>query len=461
MSHRRFPYLLRASLVAVSLLTMAAAQDLDDMSALVPESLAAMKAERWDEALKLLTQATALKPTVTLRSYGPPFGVVWYRRGICEMKLKRWDQAISSFETCYRDYPNRGPSDGNLYQAKALLKWGEAAAALKQWDVTIQRFRKFLDERDKVRDTFPQGAFYLTLGICHYRLGHIPEGNEQLEIAIRNRDQFPTTDQQIVAGVQALVGTAISGKNEAAMLDFLIHHREALTFEPYRGQNYAAIYLKLGSDAETAAMYRAAAILYSLVTDPALAIRDLDSRVRTTTGTENAELSAALKYLQQNAASETPIGLLKLAGLTSVQEILGETQTAYELREQIERDFPKSAMHPENLHRLAHLRFRRAEASEKEGKPDEIIAAYEKAWMDGTAEPGPSAPALKRWMELLLERNHPGDPLSAFQAGLTFLEAVKNSDSQPAAEDSTTRDEIAKLTKAIQAQLSETTAPTQ
>ena len=459
MLHRRLPHLLRASLTAVSLLTMATAQDLDDVNALVPESLVAMKAERWDEALKLLTQATSLKPAITLRSYGPPFGVVWYRRGICEMKLKRWDQAIRSFETCYRDYPNRGPSNGNLYQTKALLKWGEAAAALKQWEVAIQRFRKFLDERDKVRDTFPQGAFYLTLGICHYRLGHIPEGNEQLEIAIRNRDRFPTTDEQIVAGIQALVGTAIRGNNEAALLDFLTSNREALTFEPYRGQTYAALYLKLGSDAAAAAMNRAALILYGLVTEPTLAIRDLDARVRTTSGTENAELSAALEHMQQDAAGENPIGLLKLVGLASVQETMGEIQAACELREQIDRDFPESSMHSENLHRLAQLRFRRAEAWEKQGQPDEIIAAYEKAWMDGAGSPGPTAPALKRWMDLLLERNHEGDQLSAYHAGLTFLEAVKKSEMEPTDEASTARDEIAKLTKTIQSQLTKTAIP--
>ncbi|MEI7928190.1 MAG: tetratricopeptide repeat protein, partial [Verrucomicrobiales bacterium] len=210
----RIKLVIRGGLVAFWLAAAAAGQELDDLNALVPDSLAAMKAEHWEEALGLLTRATAMTPAAALRSFGPQFGVVWYRRGICELKLRRWEEAIHSFETCYRDYPNRDPSGGNLYQTKALLKWGEAAVGAKKWDLAIARFRKFLDERDKVRDTFPQASFHITLGICQYRLGHLAEGNEQLEIAIRNRASFPTSDDQIVAGIQVLVAAAISGGNE-------------------------------------------------------------------------------------------------------------------------------------------------------------------------------------------------------------------------------------------------------
>ncbi|OYV05867.1 MAG: hypothetical protein CFE26_09355, partial [Verrucomicrobiales bacterium VVV1] len=244
----RLLHVIRIGISAGCLLSAAAAQDIDALSALLPESLAAMKAEKWEDALKLLTQSTTLKPDEASRAFGPQYGVVWYRRGICEMKLQRWDAAIHSFETCYRDYPNRGSSGGNLYQTKALLKWGESAVGAKRWDLAISRFQKFLVERDRTHDQFHQGAFHVTLGICHYRLGHLPDGNEQLEIAIRNRETFPTSADQIVAGIQALVAAAITGKNEAAVLDFLSNNRAYLSLEPHHALAYAAVYLKLASD---------------------------------------------------------------------------------------------------------------------------------------------------------------------------------------------------------------------
>ena len=439
--------------VSTLLAHMAPAQDLDDLNTLVPDSFAAMKAEHWDEALKLLSKATAMKPTEALRSYGPQYGVVWYRRGVCEMKLHRWEEAIQSFETCYRDYPNRGAAGGNLYQTKALLKWGEAAVGAKNWDLAISRFRKFLDERDKARDTFPQGAFYVTLGICHYKLANIPEGNEQLEIAIRNKENFPTTEDQIVAGIQALVGAAIATGNEPALLDFLSSNGKALEFPPYRAQRHTAVFLKLASDAAAVKMNRAALRLFQLVVEPGSAIEDFQSRLRSASGPDRAALEAGLKSLEESEHGEAPIGLLKLSGLASVHEAMGELQTACELRERIEEGFPEAGTRLENLDRLTELRLRLAESKVQGGKPDEAITIYEKAWMEGAVIPGPAARAAKRWMELLWERNHEGDRLSACRGGLSFLEMTKDGELALTEGDRAARNEVAELTKAMQAGL--------
>ena len=453
MAFARIQPVIRGGLVAFWLAAASSGQELDDLNALVPDSLAAMKAEHWEEALGLLTRATAMKPAAALRSFGPQFGVVWYRRGICELKLRRWEEAIHSFETCYRDYPNRGPSGGNLYQTKALLKWGEAAVGAKKWDLAIVRFRKFLDERDKVRDTFPQASFYITLGICHYRLGHLAEGNEQLEIAIRNRESFPTSDEQIVAGIQVLVGAAISGGNEQAMLDFLASNQAALAIEPHRACNFSTVYLTLAADAAAAKMNRAALALYQLTPDPGRVISELKTLATSGPAPEQAAWAQQLKRFEENERSETSSGLLKLAGLAGVQEALGGTQAACDLREQIQRDFPGSVMHHENLRRLNLLRFRLAEAAEAENKPDQAIAAYEKLWMDEECRSVLSARAVKRWMELLLHRNHEGDRLSACRGGISYLEVSRTSTTDLSDEDQAATEEVGKLTKRLQTEM--------
>jgi len=450
MPARRFLHLIRSGLLAFCLVARVAAQDLDELSTLVPESLTAMKSEKWDDALKLLTKATEMKTAEALRAFGPQFGVVWYRRGICEMKLQRWEAAMGSFETCYRDYPNRGSSGGNLYQTKALLKWGESAVGAKQWELAISRFRKFLDERDKTRDKFQQGTFHITFGICHYRLGHLAEGNEQLEIAIRNRGSFPTSDDQIVAGIQALAAAAIAWKNEAALLDFLSSNEAALSFEPHRALAYAPVYLKLASDAANAGLHRTALALYRRVVDPAVAAAGLKARL-VSPGGDKATLELALKRLEEDSRSPAPIGLLKLSGMASTEEAMGNFLAVCEIREQIVRDFPGSSLEMENLRRLSTIRQRLAMAAEGEGKTDEAIAAYEKAWMD--SRDGTAARAAKRWMELVWQRNQEGDRLSAYRGGLSFLEATKEEESELSDEDRAVRDEIGKLTRTFQVAL--------
>ncbi len=448
----RLLHVIRIGLLAGCLLTAAAAQEMDELSTLLPESLAAMKDEKWEDALKLLTQSTTMKPEEALRAFGPQYGAVWYRRGICEMKLQRWEAAVHSFETCYRDYPNRGPSGGNLYQTKALLKWGESAVGAKRWDLAISRFQKFLVERDRTRDKFQQGVFHVTLGICHYRLGHIPEGNEQLEIAIRNRETFPTSADQIVAGIQALVAAAITGKNEAALLDFLSNNQASLSLEPHRALAYAAVYLKLASDADTSGMPRAALALYQHVVDPAAAAVELKTRL-TSPGADKSLLEPALLRLEEDSRSPHPIRLLKLAGMASAEEANGNRQTACGLREQVARDFPESPVIGENLLRLTRLRLELAVEAEREGKTDEAIAVYEKTWMEGKG--GSAAKAAKRWMEMVWERNREGDRMSACRGGLSFLEAAEEAEIELTDDDRAARDEVASLTRTLRATLGE------
>lgn len=450
-------HVIRISLSAGCLCTAAAAQDIDELNSLLPESLAAMKAEKWEDALGMLTKTTAMNPEEASRGFGPQYGVVWYRRGICEMKLKRWDEAIRSFETCYRDYPNRGPSGGNLYQTKALLKWGESAVGAKRWEIAISRFHKFLVERDKTRDKFQPGAFYVTLGVCHFRLGQIPEGNEQLEIAIRNRETFPTTPDQIAVGIQALVAAAIENKNEAAVLDFLSSNHSALGFEPHRALAYATVYLKLASDAGASGMHRSALALYQQVPDPERAAIELKGRLDSS-GANPPELAAALKQLEENSRSETPIGLLRLAGWASAQEALGNQQLACEARERIVRDYPDSPLSQENLLRLTSIRVGVAQELEREGRIEEAISGYEKAWLDGAGRD--VAVATKRWMELVWNRNLAGDRLSACRRGLSYLEATKEQEVEMSEQDRSAHDEVAKLVRSFQARLTAKAVPT-
>ena len=272
----------RVCVVSLLLNGSAFSQDVT-LDSLVVESRAAMDEQVWEKALELNTRAlTQFGGDQPLKKYGPQFGIIFYRKGLCEMKLKRWSEAMVSFETCYRDFPNgRTEKDGgNIYQKLALLKWAEAAMGGEQWELALARFRKFIEERDKVRDKYPQGSYQVNLAICLFKLGQISEGCESLEIAIRNRDVFPTPDVGIMAGFQALVGAAIEKKNEQAVLDFMGKNRSGLSIEPYEMYRFSPTMMKLAGDAVACGMWRAALALYQLVPPTDVAISDVRARLK-------------------------------------------------------------------------------------------------------------------------------------------------------------------------------------
>lgn len=343
--NRRGIFSFLAMLAALAMALPSVAQD-EDLETLVNRAHAAMEAERWQEALASNTAAVArFGGKDSLRNYGAQFGAIHYRKGICEMKLQRWDEAMRSFEICYRDFPNDGATaeNANVFQKLALLKWGEAAMAAEDWELAISRFRKFTLERDKLRDVFPRGVFYISTAVCHYRLGRIPEGNESLEIAIRNQRLFPTPDEGVIAGFQALATAAISQKNEQALLDFIGKNRGELTMEPYLMHRYSRVFLKLAGDAVAVGMTRAAFALYSFV--PATEAALDDAKARSLPENEIAALEAEL-------AGKNPPEAIKLTGIAYLHEKNGNLRGAIAAYQQLETCFPHSENREANLFNL-------------------------------------------------------------------------------------------------------------
>jgi outer membrane protein assembly factor BamD (BamD/ComL family) len=335
-----------AMLAALAAVVLPAAAEDGDLETLVKRANAAMHAERWQEALASSTAAVErFGKDDPLRNYGAQFGAVHYRKGICEMKLKHWDEAMRSFEICYRDFPNHGATaeNGNVFQKMALLKWGEAAMAAENWELAISRFSKFTVERDKRRDAFPQGVFYISNAVCHYRLGRIPEGNENLEIAIRNQRLFSTPDEGIIGGFQALATAAVSQRNEQALLDFIGKNRGELMMEPALMHHYSRVFLKLAGDAAASGMTRAAFALYSFVPDTQAALDD--AKARNFPEKEITNLEAEL-------SGKNPPEMIKLAAVAYLHEKNGNLRGAIAAYQQLETHFPHSGNREANFFNL-------------------------------------------------------------------------------------------------------------
>ena len=149
-----------------------------------------MKRHEWEPALKLLTQFIERIDRRDRISFPARFGVIWYRKGYCELKLGRYAEARRSFAICYRDFPNRSPkvrAAGNIHHERALLKWGDAARGAGDFAVAARLYKKFLAERNPRRDKVSMPDIYSKLSICHSKLGKIPEASRFLELALKAR----------------------------------------------------------------------------------------------------------------------------------------------------------------------------------------------------------------------------------------------------------------------------------
>jgi tetratricopeptide (TPR) repeat protein len=359
-----------AGLMAVPmLLTAPAARGQEALGDLVSKSLQAMNAEKWEEALAILNAAVqrfGKNPGI----WGPQFGVIYYRKGICEMKLKRWSEAMKSFETCYRDFPNAGTQvkagGGNVYHKKALLKWGEAAMGAEDWGLAIRQFNKFLQERDKTNpsDNYPLGSFQINMAICHYRLGKIPEGNGYLETAIKNKNdpQYNIPDAGIAAAFQALVVAVIDKNNEKALLDFIEKNRADITLAPFEMADFTKLYMKLAADAIAVDMERAAMQLYQLIPSTEATLEDTRNRI-TALGTRpgvkdgnrmvnTQKLKDNLKMMESDIRVAKYPEVTKLAAGAFLHEQDGDTRSAFAAYEMLELYYPKAERREDNLYNL-------------------------------------------------------------------------------------------------------------
>ena len=352
-------FILSATLLVTSVLLPA-----QELATLVDDGLKAMNEKKWEQALALNAQAIEKHGANAKEAYdlyGPQFGMIWFRKGVCELQLKKFDDAMKSFEVVHKDFPNTPEKDGNPFVKMALLKWGEAAMGGEKYQLAIDKWEQFIKERTP-KDKFPQGLFHVNMAICHYHVGAIPKGNEHLEIAIKNKVAFSTPNTAIVSAFQVLVDASLKAENEQAFLDFVDKNKGALMIEPFEMQRFSKIFMKLAGDAIAAEKVKSALTLYEFVPPTQVAIDDLSARIKTlgklpafTDGSaklNRAQMEADLAALKAEQAGNKSLEMIKLAAIAYIYEAQGYVPGAYAAYYQLETFYSKSEKREDNLFNL-------------------------------------------------------------------------------------------------------------
>jgi len=352
-------FILSATLLVTS--TLLPAQEL---ATLVDDGLKAMTEGKWEQALALNAQAIekyGQNSAEALKTYGPQFGIIWYRKGACELQLKKFDDAIKSFQTTYTDFPNTKERDGNPFDKMSLLKWGEAAMGNEQYQVAIDQWLKFLNERT-AKDKYPEGLFHVNMAICHYKIGEVAKGNEHLEMAITNKVRFATPNTAIVSAFQVLVDISLQADSEQVFLDFVAKNKGGVLIEPFEMQKFSKIFMKLAGDAVAADKIKTALLLYQFVPPTQVAIDDLTARIKAmgkipsfpdgTTRLNKAQMETELTALKAEYSGNKAMEMIKLAAIAFIYEKQGYVPGAYAAYSNLETNYSRSEKREDNLFNL-------------------------------------------------------------------------------------------------------------
>ena len=376
-------FLVLCSLVWISMLGVTKAQDLNTQMSQANQA--------WEDGLypqcqQILEKIVKVYGGRAPLLYGPKFGVIHYRKGLCELRLadldkrankkeaaEKWfEKAAKSFETCYKKFPNgaKGMAESTNGSHKAALqRWAEASMGLGKYKEAIDLYSKFLAERDRGRDKIlpSQGGFYINLAICHFLMEKpkIPKGIEHFETALNNKERMKTQDAGIVAAFLALSQTVIAQKKESAMVDFLNKNRAGITLKPYQMHEFSPVFFKLAGNALEADMFIAAFNLYALIPGTDEAIQDIKVRIDQlaerrgvkdgNTVIELARLKKGMEKLLKQQRSGDPDDAKVLSAMTYLQDQAGNQRGVYGTLEQLELYYNKSKKREDNLFNLVRV----------------------------------------------------------------------------------------------------------
>ncbi|MGB2559850.1 MAG: tetratricopeptide repeat protein [Akkermansiaceae bacterium] len=318
--------------------------------------------------------------------YGPKFGVIYYRKGLCELKLaseakrgnrlgdaEKWfAEAASSFEVCYTKYPNGAPNMAattNTAHKSCLQRWAESKMGTKEYEEALKLYKKFELERDSARDPkLPTlGGFNINLAICNFLQPKpdISEGINKFEQAIANKEKWKTSDSGIVAAFLALSQAVIGQKQEGAMVDFLMKNKADLTLEPYQMYEFCPLFLKLAANALEADMYVAARNLYSMIPSSEVMMQDMQVRINQLPGRrgikdgnniiEVERLKKGLASLKERVLSGDPADVGVLTAMCFLHDKAGNQRGVYAGLQLLERYYNKSSKRETNLYNLVRV----------------------------------------------------------------------------------------------------------
>lgn len=154
-----------------------------DLQGLFEKAGELMEAGNWEEALKPLDIILTDFAEGALEEYGPMFGVMHYRKGFCLKNLKRFEEALAAYQTCYDKFPNAPgtpPAKKNPVFELARLEMGIIKQAMGKHEEAIKDYEAFA-AAPAPAGTYDDTAFRIQAAACYTKAGRPERGRQLIE----------------------------------------------------------------------------------------------------------------------------------------------------------------------------------------------------------------------------------------------------------------------------------------
>lgn len=381
----RFSFTRRLAILSLTLMAMMGAAQAQDIQKLMSLANQAWEAKEYDKSQAVFQRIVTSYGKRAPLIYGPKFGVIYYRKGLCELKLagqaKRgrnldaaatwYEKAVESFKTCHKKYPNGAAGMAqttNTAHKSSIQRWAESNMGMGEYKKAIDLYKKFLRERETRDKILPTpGGFYINLAICNFLMEepNIEEGIRNFETAIKNKVKMKTSDSGIVAAFLALSQAVIAKKDEPAMVDFLNKNRADITLAPYQMYEYTPVFMKLAGNALEAEMYIAAFNLYALVPGGEDVAQDIQVRIDQladrpgikdgVTIIELERIKNSLNRLREKQSAGVSDDAQALTAMMYLHNQVDNQRGVYGILEQLELYYKKCKKREDNLYNLVRV----------------------------------------------------------------------------------------------------------
>ena len=352
---------------------------------LFPAADEARKAGKFEEAQKILTKIIDQEGESAVNKHGAKFGVIYYNKGVLELvlaeKLKRakddagyqkWcAAAASSFETCFKDFPDGagGKEDlKNPFHTASLQRWGDAVRGLNNHTKAVDLYNQFLAKRKK-RDAFSpnEGAFYVHLATSNFLLAkpNIKDGIKHLEKGAFGKLGLAVAPNSKIQAYKAFSDAVIKSKDENVLVDFLDRNSGNLKSTPYEMYKNSLIFAQMGNVALKAEMNTLAFKLFALVPSTPAVIDDIKAIIKQLPKRRGlrdgsilidiAQLKKTQKSLEQQVIKGTTTDATVLKSLVYMHQKAGNLRGVYAVLKQLEKDYSKSKDREGNLFNLVNI----------------------------------------------------------------------------------------------------------
>jgi len=347
----------------LSLAAMTASGNIDQLRI---SAIDAMKEGKWDVALVEIDKGIAGYDERAVTKFGSKFGWFWYHKGYCELRLKKWGEAVSSFETCYTKYPNTGEGKmtGNFYEKLSILKQGDAEKGAGNFEKAVELYKKFGAERGP-KDKYDKGLYEISLSYCHAKLGNLEISRTHLENAIKYKkaSRKSPANGSIMTAFYALAEEAINKKDEETLLAVLKANRAYLALKPVHMYDYAPSFMKLAAQAYKADMKETAMTFYGMIPGDYETADEMKTAVKRLASYEKAlrepsgalqkkALSDDLAALEDRARKGEGIDAVLLGAMAYVHEVNGNVRGANAAYRQLEKFHPKRPKREDQFYNL-------------------------------------------------------------------------------------------------------------